>query len=252
MHLHALDYVLWLSSTCLQAGVLVAMHRRALHRVFPYFYLYTVVQVISAPLLIVLMFRASFAAYYYVYWIVAFVCVLIAFALIKELFESAFQQFAAIRDLGSRVFRWALLVVVFATIAMAVSNRVTSGPSAMHQSILMADRSGRIMLCALAVLLLAGSRYLRISRRSTLFGIALGFAIFSMTKVIIETILLRSPHLGGPLSQLNSFAYCCAGVVWLLYCWFGEVPQTLAATATVRVERKTSLWTMRRPSPAKP
>src|SRR5450755_3374339 len=110
MHLHILDYVLWLTSPCLQVGLVIVMRRRGLDHQFPFFFAYAMLQVVSVAFLVT-MERISYAVYYYSYWIVAVFCVLISFALIDELFKSGFRRFAALRNLGGTVFRWAVLAV---------------------------------------------------------------------------------------------------------------------------------------------
>lgn len=216
MHLHIVDYVLWLTAPGLQVGVLIVMHRRGLHRTFPFFFTYTVLQVVSEAVLITLQ-RLSYKVYFYSYWIDAALCVLISFALMDELFKAAFQRFAALRDLGETVFRWAVVVVALAAAAVALSSRHRPQIDRMIEGILVADRSARGMLCALVILLLLGSGYLRISHRDLLFGIGLGFAIFTLTKVVLDSIALRSPMLYPTLGRINSIVYICACLVWLAY-----------------------------------
>ena len=54
MHLRLIDYVLWFFASTIQLGVLVVMYRRGLQREYPYFFNYTVLQVIGDPILFVM------------------------------------------------------------------------------------------------------------------------------------------------------------------------------------------------------
>jgi hypothetical protein len=216
MHLHAVDYVLWLISPCLQTGVWFMMRRRGLQRTFPFFYLYTILQVIS-DFYLLWAAQASYALYFYSYWVVDMVSVVISFTLMNELFQQAFREYSALRDFGRLIFRWAFVVVSFAGIFVALTSNHLGGAQRLNAAVLLADRSARGMLCGLALLLLFGSLYLRISPSSVLFGIALGLALSSLTKVIVETIALAHPQPNVILVRANAFAYIAACCIWLAY-----------------------------------
>src|SRR5271165_6456974 len=99
MHLRLMDYVLWFASLALQAGVLVAMVRRGLHRDYPYFFNYTIIGVTAEPLLFVLQ-RHSYTVYYYAYYVNLGLSVIISFAVLQEIFRDAFRPYEALRDLS--------------------------------------------------------------------------------------------------------------------------------------------------------
>ncbi len=82
MHLSLADYVLWFTSPILQAGVLIGLFRRGLHRDYPYFFNYTILQVVSVPVLVSLYSR-SYTAYYYSYYVNLGLSVLISFAVLQ-------------------------------------------------------------------------------------------------------------------------------------------------------------------------
>src|ERR1700710_99948 len=98
MYFHAADYALWMASTCLQTGVLIAMYKRGINRRFPFFFRYTILQVGSMVILATAM-RFSYGAYFYAYWISVVLTVLISFAVVDELFVRAFRDFSALRNL---------------------------------------------------------------------------------------------------------------------------------------------------------
>jgi hypothetical protein len=47
MHFSLADYILLLASPLFQVGVVVALFRRGLHKEYPYFYSYTILQVLT-------------------------------------------------------------------------------------------------------------------------------------------------------------------------------------------------------------
>jgi hypothetical protein len=221
--LHTFDYVLWLTCPCLQSGLLIVMHRRRKVSEFPFFYTYTIWQVVSV-IFLVCVERFSYSVYYYSYWAVSLVSVATAFALIDELFRLAFRRFAALRDLGRIVFRWAVIMVLFVALVNAMDSRHAPVFDRVSALVLIADRSARTMLCGLVILLLLGGRYLLISPRSLLFGISLGVAMFTSVKVIVVSLMLQQLHRTHLLNRINTLAYILSCLVWLAYFALAEEP----------------------------
>jgi len=216
MHLRPLDYVLWFASPCLQAGVLIAMLRRGLQRDYPYFFNYTVLGVVSEPLLYLISLQ-SYTVYYYVYWVNLGLSVIVSFAVLYEIFRDAFRPYEALRDLSVILFRWSALVVLLVAVMWAI-NSAKSDKNMVTQAIQLADRSVRLMQCGLVFLLLLFSEYLGIPRRSLLFGISLGFGLFASVNMLVFT---SATHHGilrqATLSHINSAAYLTAVLIWLGY-----------------------------------
>lgn len=216
MRRQAIDYILWLISPCLQAGVVIAMRRRGLDRDFPLFFRYTIFQMLSVPVLVITG-RYSYELYYYAYWVVAAFCVLISLGVIAELFRSGFQQTEDPLNLGQAVFRWAVLCLLLAAAGVVLSSSHYLHVHIMTDLVLVADRLSRASLCALAVLLLLCSRYLGISWRAPLIGIASGFSFFTLAKLVVDTVALRSPAHQHALGRINSGVYIGSCLIWMAY-----------------------------------
>ena len=62
MHLGPIDYVLWFAAPVLQLVILISLLRRDLHREYPFFFSYTVLQVVSVAALFVIyqLFRSAY------------------------------------------------------------------------------------------------------------------------------------------------------------------------------------------------
>jgi hypothetical protein len=217
MHLRLMDYVLWFASLALQVGVLVAMVRRGLHRDYPYFFNYTIIGVIAEPLLFVLQ-RYSYTVYYYAYYVNLGLSVIISFAVLQEIFQDAFRPYEALRDLSVILFRWSALVVLLVAVMWAISSNGKSDMGVVAQSLMLANRSVRLMQCGLVFFLLLFSEYLGIPRRSFLFGISIGFGFFASVNMLVVTGLSHHGILKSTrLSQINSAAYLTAVLIWLCY-----------------------------------
>ena len=217
MHLRLADYVLWFASPLLQTGVLVTMLRRGLHKNYPYFLNYTILAIISEPILLVLNLR-SYSAYYYGYYVNFALSVAISFAVFQEIFKEAFRPYEALRDLGVILFRWSALVVLLVGVMWAINTGHGSDDGPITGVIMLADRSVRIMQCGLVFFLLLFSEYLGISRRSFLFGVSLGFGLFAAINMLVFTGLAHRGILHqATLSKINSAAYLLAVSIWFGY-----------------------------------
>ena len=217
MHLRPTDYVLWCVGPLMQLGVLVAMYRRGLHRDYPYFFNYTILQVLSEPILFVIQ-RHSYTMYYWGYWVSIALSALISFAVLQEIFHDAFRPYEALRDLSVILFRWSALVVLLVGVMWAITAAQSSQVDAITNGILLAQRSVRLMQCGLVFFLLLFSEYLGISRRHVLFGIALGFGIFASVSMLFAAAVSHGTfvHL-SVLRQINSAAYDVSVLIWLGY-----------------------------------
>ncbi|MGA3318417.1 MAG: hypothetical protein ABSC64_18515 [Candidatus Korobacteraceae bacterium] len=231
MHLRLLDYVLWLAGTLMQLGVLVAMYRRGLHREYPYFFNYTVLQILSGPILVLLQ-RHSYSMYYWGYYVSAALSALISFAVLQEIFHDAFRPYEALRDLSVILFRWSALVVLLVGVMWAITATQPSRVDAITNGILLVQRSVRLMQCGLVFFLLLFSEYLGISRRHVLFGIALGFGIFASVNMLFAAAASHGTFVPATvLRQINSGAYNVAVMIWLGYTALAPARSSVAVAA---------------------
>src|SRR5271169_1449698 len=211
MQLSLIDYVLWLASPLFQLGVLAALFRRGLYREYPYFFNYTILQVLSIAFL--LSVQHSPYLYFYGYWVSAAISVVISFAVLQEIFKDAFRPYEALRDLSVILFRWSLLVLVLVGGMWAITTIHADGRQPMPSMILLADRSVRLMQCGLVFFLLLFSEYLGISRRHVLFGIALGFGLFASVNMLVATGMSHPSIVHtSVLRRINCAAYDVAAL----------------------------------------
>jgi hypothetical protein len=193
------------------------MIKRGLHRDYPYFFNYTILQVVGVPVLYIILTR-SYSVYFYAYYFNVALSVLISFAILQEIFKDAFRPYEALRDLSVILFRWSALVVLLVGVMWAINSAHRSDNGAIVDTILLAERSVRLMQCGLVFFLLLFSEYLGISRRSPLFGISLGFGLFAAVNMLVTTAMTHHGILKqSTLRHINSEAYLLAIVLWLGY-----------------------------------
>lgn len=232
MQLRALDYLLWLSAPVVLSCALIFLRKRGLAAEFPIFHGYLIFQIVTDILLMAIE-RVSYALYYYTYWVIAALGVLFTFALIDELFRVAFRNFVAVRNVGSYIFRWGMLLLLLAAAGSALGLPHAEGPYGISRLVLFGDRGARAMLCLLAMLLLLGARYLHIPASSTLFGIALGFVIYMFAKVVLDSFALRHFSYAGVINRINSAIYLSSCALWMFYARYGSrLPYRSATSAS--------------------
>jgi len=216
MRLLPLDYVLWFATPILMGMVVVAMYRRRLHREFPYFFNYAILQVLIFCLEFPL--RHSPTAYYYVSWVNTAVSIAVSFAVLLEIFKDAFRPYEALRELSVILFRWCAIVVLLVAAMWAVTSWKANDIDSVSNAIYLVGRCVRMMQCGVVFFLLLFSEYLLISRRNFVFGISIGFGFFAAVNMLIFTALGRHTVLSTQnLSRINSLAWVVSMLIWLGY-----------------------------------
>lgn len=217
MHLRLADYVLWFATPLLQSGVLLALYKRGLHRDYPFFFNYTVLQVISVPVLAIT-YTKSYNVYYYAYYVNLGLSVILSFAVLQEIFKDAFRPYENLRDLSIILFRWSALVAFLVAVMWAINTSHNPDNGLVTDIMSLGDRSVRLMQCGLVFFLLLFHEYLGIPHRSMLFGISLGFGFFAAINMLVFSGLSHHGMLSQTaLSRINAAAYMLAVFIWLGY-----------------------------------
>lgn len=216
MYLHWTDYIFWFASPALQALIAVVMIKRNLRRDYPMFFNYTLFQIIS-HLLMFVFWKVSYAAYYYGYWTASAIGILLGFLVIREIFLEAFRPYEALRELGEMLFSWSLLVLVLIALVSAFS-QTSPDDGRIFVALMTGERSIRILQCGVVLFMFVFSRYLGVSAKHQLFGIALGFGTFAAIEMM--SLLLWKQY--GVISDFAerttvSVAYFLAAATWLGY-----------------------------------
>lgn len=194
--------------------MVVLLWRRKIHKQFPVFFTFLVVQVaifaISFP------FYHNKLVYFWLYWFgELLVNAVLAFKVIHEIFLDVFRPYHALKDLGTPVFKWAGVVMLLVSVVVAASNSFNQDP--IIHAVTTLERSVRLVQFGLILFLILFSRFLGVSRKQFSFGIALGFGIFAGVE-----LMLLAMHSGGLIHQgnldlIDMAAYNISILVWLAY-----------------------------------
>src|SRR5271169_6360315 len=176
-----IQLAMWAAHPILESCLAGIMIWRKSHRTYPIFFSYLIAQVVCFAILFPIHQYGSYDLYFYSYWIAAVISLGIGFMVIHEIFQDVFRPYHTLKDLGTVLFKWAALVMVF--VAMVVAASSPPGQSPLVQAVVTGQRCVRVVQCGLVLFLLVFSRYLGVSWRQQSFGIALGFGGFASVEL---------------------------------------------------------------------
>ncbi len=214
--MHAkLQLALWIAHPALELTLAGIMVWRKLHRTFPVFFAYIVFQLFDFGIMFPIHQSGNYDLYFYAYWVGSGISLAIGFKVIHEIFLNVFRPYHTLRDLGTVLFKWAALVMLFAAIVVAAASPADQSP--IVQAVTTVERCVRVVQCGLVLFLLFFSRYLGVSWRQHSLGIILGFGGFA--SVELAAIAL---YAGGQINNrmaglINAGAYTFAILTWLGY-----------------------------------
>lgn len=208
-------YVSWVLGPILQTVLLILMLRRRSIFTFPLFFSYIAFQTVKSLVLFsIYQYRAY--DYFSAYWIGNGLSVLLALAVMDEVWRHLFQPFATVRRLGSLVFRWAAVVLILVGLIITFSTPDLTSDR-LSAAVLNFDRSLRVMQCGLALLLILFSRQLRLSWKHPAVGIALGFGTFSALEFMLVTSFMQSFTSIATASLIKSAAFNAVTLLWIYF-----------------------------------
>jgi len=172
-----IELALWISQPVLQTALAGVLYRRKLHKEFPAFFAYVVVQVIVFSVRFPIYLNNNGPAYFYAFWAGVVLNVVLAFKIIHEIFIDVLRPYPALKDFGTALYKWAGIVMVLGSTVMIFAGPRSADP--MARSILVVQRCVGLVQCGLVLFLLAFCKTLKISWGRLSFGTALGFGIIS-------------------------------------------------------------------------
>ena len=208
-------YLSWFLGPVLETVLLLLMLRRRAVFTFPLFFSYVALQAIKSLVLFSVYHYRSYD-YFSAYWIGNALSVLLALAVMDEIWRHLFQPFATVRRMGSLVFRWAAVVLILVALIITFSTPQLSRDR-LSTAIFNFDRSIRVMQCGLALLLILFSRQLRLSWKHPAVGIALGFGTFAAVEFMLVTSFMQSFTSIATASLIKAVAFIVVMLLWVFY-----------------------------------
>jgi len=212
-------YYLWVAPRLLQVLIAGLMVKRRLHRDFPMFFGYTVLQIILGGGLLYLDESPAFSAE--VYWRVHYVGLVassaLRFGIIYELFSHVLRRYRTLARVSQVLLRWTAVVLLLVAVLVSANTPVNDRPIFAGINIL--DRGVDLMQSGLLLFLFVFSAYFRLSWKSFSFGIGLGLGIFAT--VGLARLAIRIAAGPGPGNYVHDFVsmatYHLCVLIWLAY-----------------------------------
>jgi hypothetical protein len=226
MSVSSFEYLVWLLSPVLQSLLLVQMSRRKMRAEFTFFFTYTMLQVLIVGVNF-FVYHVTPDDYFFVYWVGVTLSIMLGFFVIYEVFCYILRPYAALRDLGAIVFRWAgmLMILVIGVYAFSTAD-AGSGPA--FQFIVNMERAVRLVQCGLLLFVVICSQQLGLKWNNFACGVAYGFGLFAATDLILYNIRAHSSaQFNQTLSLVGSTVYMGSVIIWFGY-------SLMPATASVR------------------
>ncbi|MGB8013761.1 MAG: hypothetical protein WCF68_19270 [Terriglobales bacterium] len=197
----------------MQLAVAAILWRRKLHKQFPIFFVFLLVQV--ADFLVLFPLSGNYGWYFGVFWLGEAVNAVLGFKVIHEVFIDVFRPYHTLKDLGTLLFKWAGVVMLLVSVVVAFSNSYDQSP--LVHAITTLQRSVRVVQIGLIFFLLLYARFLGVSRKQTSFGISLGFGLFAGVELMLMALNSGAFIKQSLLNVVNMLTYNLAIFIWLGY-----------------------------------
>ena len=214
-HSHTVVLYLWCAQPILQSVVAVILWRRKLHKQFPVFFLFLLVQVANFAILFPLWLAGNHNLYFGLFWLGAAVNAVLGFKVIHEIFLDVFRPYHTLKDLGTLLFKWAGVVMLLVAVVVSFSHPLEQNP--LVHALTTLQRSVRVVQLGLILFLLLFSRFLGVSRKQISFGISLGFGFIAGVELMLMALNSGGFITRRNLNLINMTAYISAIAVWLVY-----------------------------------
>jgi hypothetical protein len=212
MRAHPISYFLWCFPPVVMIVVTAYMLRGRLHREHPAFFNFLVFQI--AAFAVELPLR-NWDNYFYVYWVITGLSVLFSFAVLVELVQKVVDGIETLQHWNIPLFCWCALAVVAVAAMWPLASSVVDN---ITNEIFVLNRTVWVTQFALAFLMVMFGSSVLISKRSLIFGIAVGFGFSAIVNLCVMVLPLNRTFLSREtLSGASGAAYLICTLIWLAY-----------------------------------
>jgi hypothetical protein len=212
-------HYLWLAPHALQILIAVLMVRRKLFREFPFFFAYTIFQIIEEGTLFILDHhpRVTGIQYWQAHWVGDLIAIALRLGVIHEVYSNAFRDYPGFKQLSRILFRVAASALIFIAIVI-VARAPDDGTIPLLAGVPKVELAASMVLGGLVLLLLGFASYAGLAWRGFGHGIAAGFGVYSCVQLATQTMRIwTGPVAGYVFDLITMTTYHCSVVVWLVY-----------------------------------
>jgi hypothetical protein len=223
MQLSLLAQVLWAAGFCELVALILVLILRRRWQTFPLFTAYIAFQVLEATVLYLVHRFGNHRAYFWAYWIAAFVDLLLQLLVVFELARIVLKPTGTwVRD-ARRLFLFlgAMGTVVAAALSFAVNPTV---PDSLGNWIEKASLFAAMLNAQLFVAMGLASTRLGLAWRHHVMGIATGWGLWAFIGLFVEAAYsyLGANWHGVVLDDVRILAYQAATIYWMINLWLPE------------------------------
>ena len=203
----------------LQVAIVVSMLRRGWYRDLPFFFWYTVQELVQLAILVPLNNRPNngYPATFYWEWSFIACSTTFRFLMLYEIFRHLTGPYEAFQSLARSIMRWSLLVLLLMAI-LAVPYAPTSDVNVMFRDLQVLRISVTAIQLGLVLVLFILASYFHVSWPRRLFGIALGLGLYvSLQLAVIALRAALGMMANSTVSYVHAIGYDCAIGVWSYY-----------------------------------
>src|ERR1700686_5343157 len=123
-----LQTALWVLQPVLLGVLAAIMLRRKLHRDFPIFFWFAIIQIVAFAVEFPIYQMAAWRLYFCTFWVITALNLAVEFKIIHEVFADIVRPYHALKDLGTALFKWAALVMVLVSGLFIATDSAWSDP----------------------------------------------------------------------------------------------------------------------------
>jgi len=210
-----LQTALWVLQPVLLGVLATVMVRRKLHRDFPVFFGFAVIQIVAFAIEFPIYEIRAYRLYFCVFWVITALNMAVEFKIIHEVFSDIFRPYHALKDLGTALFKWAALVMVLVSGVFITTSNAWGDP--IGRNVLILQRCVEVIQCGMVLFLLAFCKPLGVSWRRQSFGIALGFGLSAGSELICYGLFFGGHISNDVLSVTTMSCFSLGAILWIVY-----------------------------------
>jgi hypothetical protein len=231
---HTILRYLWCAQPIVQSATATVLWRRKLHKTFPVFFLFLLVQVAEFLIMFPIFLAGNndwvtgnYTLYFWLFWLGEAVNAILGFKVIHEVFLDIFRPYHTLKDLGTLLFKWAGIVMLLVSVVVAFSNSFDRSP--LVHAVTTLQRSVLIVQLGLILFLILFSRFLGVSWKQVSFGISLGFGLFAGVELMLMVLMSGGLVKQSLFDLINMVTYNVSILVWLGYSLSRKTVRQVAA-----------------------
>jgi len=228
---------LWQIAIILKVVLVAVLIARRMWRRFPVFTAYASTSLAVSLLLFTL--RGTPQTYIYVFWCGEVAAVVLSFSVVYEIFRDLLGSCPALNRVASFLF-WGFLATFVVLGCLVIYVKFPHVPSQVTASLLIVEEAVRLVEVGLLVFLFLFASAFGLHWRKSLFGIAVGLALYAVVELTGEAMVAQfGLVIGLAFNMARMLSINCSLLLWIGYML---VPERVASVAELPKPAQLEQW----------